>query len=325
FYKRQTNYVPIRGNQTNSILRVNSVQRNLPYWVKLKHKTEYDAERDGHRPATPHYVDGDGSIRKHTRANPGRVLVYGYPTADALELVEFTNNIPVDGVFPVERVIASASLRGGTATIEVDIVHPPAPHVIAAIYSLNGISLTGPFNVISGDDRCGVSPSKPPIYVRRPSSIDGSALLQGSPSSHQQGHLMVQLGKAIESLKRGAMLITRDQFRVKWGNSSAPVTVLVDSSAQRGDLSISNVTGYGILLLEGDVTVKGPIQWQGLVISSGKITMDGTSGPIHMEGGMWVDQLVDVAGSLNVVYDSCTIKTAILSKPVVVRKWKQVM
>ena len=128
FDKRRTNYFPIKANQTNSTVRVNSLQSDLSYWVKLKHKTEYDAERDGHRTITPHYVDGDGSIRKHTRANPGNVLLYGYPTTDAVMPVEFTSSIPVIGALPVERIAAMANLKGGSARIEVDAVHPPAPH-----------------------------------------------------------------------------------------------------------------------------------------------------------------------------------------------------
>ena len=326
FYKRQTNYIPSSGNQANSMVRANSLQHDLPYWVKLQHKTEYDAEREGHRPTNPHYIDDDGSIKKHTRAKPGNIVMYGYLTADALTPVTFTSSSLIHGAFPVERILASASLHGGSATIEVDVVHPATPPVLGAIYAQNGMLLTGLFNVISGVDQCGAFPSLPPIYSQAPSLTIGSALFQGLPDSPQQGSLEVHLPQIIASLKQqGGMLVTTDQSGVNWGKSLAPYTVHIDSSAIPGGLTLRNTTGYGILLVEGDVTFKGPMLWQGLIVSSGRIRMNGGTGPIHVDGAIWANELVDVAGSLNVNYDSCTIQTAILSKPVKVTKWRQVM
>ena len=197
--------------------------------------------------------------------------------------------------------------------------------VLAAIYVNNGVSLTGPLNTISGDDQCGALSSNPPIYTHAPSSTTGPASFQGSPSIPRQGPQKIDLSKVIVSLKQGAMLITTDQFGVNWGNSLAPLTVHVDSSANPGGHTMRNVTGYGILLVEGDVKLEGQMQWQGLIISSGRVTMNAASGPIRVEGGIWANELVDVAGSLNVTYDSCTIKTVILSKPLMITKWRQVM
>src|SRR2546429_6226150 len=52
---------------------VNGLQTAIPYWIKIRHKREYDAELEGHTPATPHYVDGDTSTQgNHTAANPDR-------------------------------------------------------------------------------------------------------------------------------------------------------------------------------------------------------------------------------------------------------------
>ena len=325
FYKRHTNYVPFRGSQTNVTVTANSLQSGLPYWAKIKHKTEYDAERDGHRSATPHYLDKDGSIRMHTRANPGNVIVYGYSTANSFLPEEFTSSILAEGAYPVERIMAWASLKGGSARIEVDVVHPPAPPVLAAIYAKNGVSLTGPLNTISGVDRCGAVSSKPPIYTKGPSPTTGPASFNGVPSSPQQGLLDIPLQEAIDSLKRGAELVMTDQFGVQWGTPSAPMTVYVDAASIPGGLSMRSLTGYGTLLVEGDLRLDGPIQWDGLIISSGIVIMNGATGSIEIAGGVWADQIIDLAGSLNVSYESCTIKTAILSRPLVVTKWRQVL
>ena len=324
FYKRLTNYIPIRQNQTNLTIVPNSLQSNLSYWVKIKHKTEYDAERDGHRSVTPHYIDNDGGMRRHTRANPGNVIVFGYPAVGSPWPAQFTNSILPDGAFPVEKISAWASLKGGSARIEVDAVHLPAPPVLAAIYSKHGVSLNGPLNTIDGGDRCGVVLSKPPIYTKSPSVTSGPGSFNGAPSSPRQGPIDLHLSKSIELLKNGAVSVVTPQSGVTWGTVADPFAMYVDASTNPGGLTIRNMNGYGILLAKGHVNLEGPIHWQGLIISSGKVSVDGTSGGIVIAGGMWVDQLVDVAGSLNVSYDSCAIKSAILSRPLVITKWKQV-
>ena len=325
FDKRLTNYIPIKQNQTNITVAPNSLQGTLPYLVKIKHKTEYDAEQDGHRSATPHYIDNDGSMRKHTRANPGSLVVYGYPVVGSPVPVQFTNHILSEGAFPVERISAWASLKGGSARIEVDAVHLPAPRVLAAIYSKHGVSFNGPLNTINGVDRCGAVSSKPPIYTKGPSSTTGPAFFSGVPASPQQGLLDIHLSKAIELLKDGAVHVATHQFGVRWGTITDQLAVYVDASISPGGLSIRSMAGYGILLAKGDMTLEGPIHWRGLIISSGKVSVDGSSGGIIIEGGMWADQLVDLAGSLNVSYDSCAIQSAILSRPLVVTKWKQAL
>lgn len=325
FYKGHTNYFPVSGNRSNSRITPNSLQRTLPYWVKLKHKTEYDAEREGHRSTIPHYLDLDGNLGKHTRANPGHVVVYGYPTASSSAPMEFTSRVPVGGAYPVERIMASAGGKGGSVRIEVDAVHPPAPPVLAAIYAKTGVSFAGPFNTVSGDDQCGAVASKPPIYINGPSSVTGPVSLVGNPPSPQQGDLELNLLQVLDWFKRGARVITTDQSGVNWGTTSSPETVFVDSSARIGRLSIQDVQGHGILLMTDDVVLEGPVKWNGLLISTGKIYVSGARGPVRIKGGMWMGELVDLSGSLNVSYDSCAIKTAVFSKPLVITKWKQVL
>ncbi|MGH7166501.1 MAG: hypothetical protein ACREIS_13370, partial [Nitrospiraceae bacterium] len=90
FNPAQTNYFPRPGLNTNSTLVVNSLQTGIPYWIKIKHKTEYDAEQAGHKLGAIHYQDGDGNTAgNHTPANPGSVIYYGYPPGSTTPL-QFT-------------------------------------------------------------------------------------------------------------------------------------------------------------------------------------------------------------------------------------------
>ena len=64
-----TNYFPMSGNATNKIIVPNSIQTALPYWIKIHHKTEFDAESAGHTSLTPHYQDSDGITSFHSENN----------------------------------------------------------------------------------------------------------------------------------------------------------------------------------------------------------------------------------------------------------------
>ena len=80
YASHETNVIPVPGHPTNTVVQPNSLQTGIPYWVKIRHKTEYDAERAGHKPATPHYVDLDGSHSGHSKNNRGNVVYFGYPS-----------------------------------------------------------------------------------------------------------------------------------------------------------------------------------------------------------------------------------------------------
>ena len=95
YASRETNLFPLPGNPNNTVVQPNSVQTDLPYWVKIRHKTEYDAERAGHKPATPHYVDLDGSKARHKKGKRGNVMYFGYPSPTSTLPVSFTTKTPV--------------------------------------------------------------------------------------------------------------------------------------------------------------------------------------------------------------------------------------
>ena len=323
---RFTNYIPTQSIQTNTAILANSLQIDLPYWVKIRHKTEYDAERAGHRSATPHYLDVDGSLKKHTKANRGHVVFYGYPTPTSAEPAQFTTN-GTTTASPTEILIAHGGFKGGSSIIEVEVVHHPGPRSLAAVYARNGVSLTPSLSAISGVDRCGVVTSKSPIYTLVPSITTGNAIFQGSPSSPEQGPMDMDIPLMIDSLKQGGVRLSGDQLSVTLGDASHSKTFYANLTAlpKTAALTIQNVVGYGILLVEGNLQIRGPIQWRGLIVSSGILTLDGATGQVQILGGVWSNQIQHVAGDLTITYDSCEIKTALMNRPLTVIQWRQVL
>ena len=323
---RLTNYIPTRSMQTNTAIIANSLQIDSPYWVKIRHKTEYDAERSGHRSATPHYVDADGSLKKHTKANRGNVVLYGYPAPTSVEPTQFTTS-GTTTAYPTEILTAHGDLKGGSTIIEVEVVHHPGPRLLAAIYARNGVSLTPSLSAISGIDHCGALVPKSPVYTLAPSITTGSAIFQGNPSSPEQGPLDIDLLLMINSLKQGGVRLSGDQISVTLGDASHPKTFYANLTAlpKTAALTIQNVAGYGILLVEGNLQIRGPIQWSGLIVSSGVLTLDGATGQVQIWGGVWSNQIQHVAGDLTITYDSCEITTALMNRPLTVTQWRQVL
>ena len=90
-------------------------------------------------------------------------------------------------------------------------------------------------------------------------------------------------------------------------------------------LTIQNVVGYGILLVEGNLQIRGPIQWSGLIVSSGNPYLGWIRDRIQIWGGVWSNQIQHVAGDLTITYDSCEITTALMNRPLTVTQWRQVL
>ena len=73
------NYFPSDTNFTSTTASVNTLQStvDVDYFVKIKHKREYDAEQAGHTTTNTHYDDGDGNLGTNPISAPGSIVYYG--------------------------------------------------------------------------------------------------------------------------------------------------------------------------------------------------------------------------------------------------------
>lgn len=327
-----TNYFPTASSQTNTTKVVNALQTAIPYWIKIRHKREYDAELEGHTPAVPHYLDDDGSTALHTAANPGNIIYYGYHPGAPSTATEFTT-VAATVYQPVELVRAYGTGPGKPKGIEVELVHrvdkvgDNAP-IQAPMYARGDSNFPNPPTPtpsVSGDDNCGVS-AKPPIFVKTPATIFGSALYLGSPASPQYGPLDLNISSLINSLRAGATVLTSDQDDSVFGSSTNYVTVYSNTADpfNMNGLLFDDAEGYGTLLVEGDLKLQEDVDWRGLILVSGILTYAGVSDdPVRIRGAVIANQTYDLTGHLDIKYDSCQIAKALADKPLQVRKWKE--
>jgi len=146
----------------------------------------------------------------------------------------------------------------------------------------------------------------------------------------QVGTTNIDLQSYIDSLKGSATLtLSADVSGASYGSSTNYVTVYSDATQQAdGELRLNNVTGYGILLVKGNLQLAGNIDWHGIVIATGVVTTSGGgSNAKNIQGQMYSgsSSLGDttVSGSVTIGYNSCEVKKEMSSQPLKVVKWKQ--
>ncbi len=323
------NYVPLPGDHTNTTISVNSQQSDLTYFSKIRHKREYDAEQDGHTITSTHYYDGDGSTSTHTAASPGNVIYYGYgDPANPTTMVQFTTSGSTPHK-PVDIITAYGTNINSSSVLEVEAVRTCGPPVKSALYAKANVTGNGSALSVDGNDNCGEESGLPPIYTLDPATttLSGSPTMSGSPAAPASGTDSIDIDQYVDDLKGSATeTITSDQNGTNYGNSTNFVTCYSDPSNpfNVGGLKIQNSTGYGILLVEGDLTLGGGFDWNGIVLVTGVLTFNGGGGGVNIRGAVLANQTVSINGGLDIRYDSCMIESAISNKAVNVIKWKQV-
>lgn len=233
-------------------------------------------------------------------------------------------------------MITSVAIGPSNAKAQVQIVVTiqPPPSSPATIYSKGDVTGNGSSLTISGNDACGAGTALAPIYTKDPATtnLNGNPTLQGSPSTPQHGMLDIDIPAYIDTLKPGATTVTEDQNNATFGSASNYQTVYSwpDDPAHFNNqgLKLQNVTGYGVLLVKGDLELGGGFQWNGIILVTGSVTLNGGGGnPINIYGQIFsgTSTLTDVTvnGSNTIGYDSCKVKKAMAGSPLKVVNWKQ--
>ena len=233
-------------------------------------------------------------------------------------------------------MITSVAIGPSNAKAQVQIVVTiqPPPSSPATIYSKGDVTGNGSSLTISGNDACGAETALAPIYTKDPATtnLNGNPTLQGSPSTPQHGMLDIDIPAYIDTLKPGATTVTEDQNNATFGSASNYQTVYSwpDDPAHFNNqgLKLQNVTGYGVLLVKGDLELGGGFQWNGIILATGSVTLNGGGGnPINIYGQIFsgTSTLTDVTvnGSNTIGYDSCKVKKAMAGSPLKVVNWKQ--
>jgi Tfp pilus assembly protein PilX len=322
------NYIPTSTSQTNTTVKVNSLQSGISYWVKVKHKTEYDAEQEGHTTSKPHYNDLDGNTAGgHTLASPGSIIYYGYRSSSSTTMEEFTSSSTPSTTLaePVEIIRAYGSSGSSVKVVEIQVRRTRGAPVVGALY---GNSIGGNGNVtVDGRDNCATSGNVPALAYFTSQTLWPGGSVTCLPAGNEQTLLAapIDLAERVNTLQAKATdILTADKTNYTVGTSTDYRIVYCNADALSPDseLDINNLTGYGTLLVRGDVSFSGTIEWHGIIIASGNVEFSG-GGTRNIYGAVLANSTATLQGTVNITYDAFEVKKANDSMPPLISRWRE--
>jgi hypothetical protein len=349
------NYIPVASDfdgtdiVANNMANLMGKSTTIQYGVKLRHKREYDAEEAGHTTSAPHYIDGDGNTAGgHTTSSRGSIIYYGYEDpARPYQLVQFTTSAATNHD-PVEIIRAYGfggvfgSDNQSMRVIEIEVGRPPGPAISSTIYSENDIDFSGAANDIDGTNlgaaACG-GPDLPPTYTLAPANTTwggaGSPTFNGNPTDPVQGtqdfnvaDLVQQYWGMYDTVIAPSSPSDCTQNNETFGDASSPVTLALDcntGSCSGNTISFQSCNGFGLLIVDGNLTMSGNCSWTGLILVSGTITMSGGGGStLNLSGALMAENTVTVNGNIEADYDSCAIADAFNTHSPTILSWKEI-
>lgn len=213
--------------------------------------------------------------------------------------------IQYDDVKNYVRVRSDATLREGRQSIEA-LLFRLSPDAPAAIYSETKLKIQGDTQ-INGGTKPGISTSLPEYVDGKPSvEVKGTAATiigVGMSPSIKYDQTNFTLADYMQAYRPYAKPVSGSS----WGSSADPAIVY-----SVGDTNIGGITGYGILLVEGNLTVHGGLDWTGLIIVSKTVTfLGGGSDHVNIHGGIMSGEDCNIGtetstfgGSMTVTYQS---------------------
>ena len=139
-------------------------------------------------------------------------------------------------------------------------------------------------------------------YVTLPEITDDT--IQGSHIGDGWGGDDIQLQEEIDGVPQRILLLGDPEPNVIYLNPP------INAGTGKKSVSLQNVSGHGLLLIDGSAEISGGFNWYGVIIASGGVKFTGVGGEgknitgavMAGETGVVVD--VDVTGSIAILYCS---------------------
>jgi len=309
----------------------------IPYkWVRITLKTEYASQTDVNQDGTLNStapINWDGTHQDLATNMPRGMPVYML-TALAVEPNLIRKMVQAEVVGTPPLVPAGGVGTAGSATLT----------------GLSATSYTSPNLTLNGKDNCGAQ-NVPGIAAGSTITTSGLSNIFGSPSPVVQNLLpfpQTTVSIIIQSLLPQAVpILYADPTHVTlasgggslvgtnvvlgqlpgYSSPGQPAVVYADRSLA---ISGSASTGYGLLLVNGNLSITGGFDYRGVIVSNGTVTLTlNSTGSIRIRGSLTgsgnlsIDSSASPLTHLRITYDSCAVADSFQSLPLDVRSFKE--
>jgi len=301
-------------------IRTASLQTDLDYTVMIKHVDDgagnvlYWGDDDG-----------DGTWTRNTTAGENIYLITAYGNAD-----------------------------GAAKSVQLEVTRVPPITIKAALYSGTSSNIQG--NVaVDGNDSCGGTAlpgiATPQGKVSDTDPVDAPAGAvtgsEGVDPDVSYGVSPINTQSIATSLKKSADFSYNVNSATQtasttpgpgdgWGTpdlAAVPPTCsscnIVHYDTNGTSLTLSGqVSGCGILLVEGDLDISGGFEWYGTVVVTGSFQFTGGAGAKNIMGAVLSGESTDgdfVGGNVDINYCSTATESQTNNHALTILSWKQVL
>ena len=310
-------------DSTNSMHnRVASLQTVMDYTVVIAHQ-----------------VDGAGSV-----------LYWGDDNGDGI----WTRNTTTGE--NIYLITSYGNAEGATKTVQLEVTRVPPITIKAALYSGTSATIQGSVSV-NGNDFCDETNSPLPGIATPQSDSSSPVTVGGTPASvtgdQTYGEPNVKYSEdslAIQSMANFLKKCADFSYNVTsppaysatttpgpgdgWGTpdlTAVPPTCsscnIVHFDTNGTSISFSgNISGCGILVVEGDLDISGGFEWYGTVVVTGSFQFTGGAGAKNIMGAVITGQSTDgdfVGGNVNIDYCSTATESQTQNHALPILSWKE--
>ena len=209
---------------------------------------------------------------------------------------------------PSGRVIASARL---SADITKNILNVVAP---GGMFSGGCLQANGASGIISGGTEAGLVTNQSNCSYSTP-FFNQSGQVIGSPQYQFGAGIDVNswLGFPLDQISQYATQIENDtkSFGTSndvFGTSLTNSQIVFINNSSNLTRTFNGASGYGILVVSGNLDLNGGFTWHGLVYVRGDVTTSGGGGGVNIYGGIMAGGNVNTLnGNIKVYYNQSTI------------------
>lgn len=234
-------------------------------------------------------VDTDGVVK---------VLRYGDENGDYLNEVNFTTGKPLE----IATAYGTHKVRGGESAIQVRFIHEPLfimPNAALRVNSsVNGNGVAGS---IIGEHQSGSGCGDVAdiMYDIAGGTIDYSGDMGDTPVVEQStGMYPFPLIEPIINKNATHHIIGSNNMIIPASSQESPAIIHIT-----GDGKMSNIIGYGILLITGKLDLSGNLDWHGIIIAGGDIVLSGGGTKTIFGAVIGMGEAIAINGSVDIQYD----------------------